>query len=127
MDIDMTQPWGIAVDYAGRATLTEAGHTVHIRIHDSSLSTVIEPDPLTGTYPPVNVTAHFSETGDSCASLRGYGQVSVSPAGTDPVVPDQSAVSSAVAAAISDFESRKAAYVALCAAWTTGQETGTTA
>lgn len=28
MDIDTSQPWGLAIDFAGRATLTEAGHTI---------------------------------------------------------------------------------------------------
>ncbi|WP_225847925.1 ATP-binding protein [Streptomyces sp. HPF1205] len=117
MDIDTTQPWGIAIDYAGRATVTDSGHTVHIRIYDNSLDPVSEVDSLSGQYPPVYVTAQISESGDLGSQLRGLGQVVVVPVGTDPVVPDQTAAQNAVAAAVTDFNSRAAAYAALCAQW----------
>ncbi|MFR9795499.1 ATP-binding protein [Streptomyces sp. MS06] len=117
MNIDTTQPWGIAIDYAGRATVTEDGHTIAVRVHDNSLSDTVEPDPLTGAYPPVHVTAWFTESDAAGSELRGYGEVVVNASGTDPVVPDQNAAASAVAAARADFESRRAAYAALCAAW----------
>lgn len=117
MDIDTTQPWGVAIDYAGRATVTDSGHTVHLRIYDNSLDPVSEPDSLTGQYPPVYVTAQIGESGDLGAQLRGFGQAVVQPSGTDPVVPDQSAAQEAVAAAVADFNARTAAYAALCAQW----------
>ncbi|WP_037680474.1 hypothetical protein [Streptomyces griseus] len=118
MDIDPTQPWGIAIDYAGRATLTEEGHTVYINVTDTSLSSIITPDPLTGQYSPVSVTAQFTETGINGAVLRGYGRIGVEPVGTDPVAPDPTAVPRAVAAAVSDFQANTEAYVNLCARWT---------
>ncbi|CAM5699822.1 ATP-binding protein [Streptomyces aurantiogriseus] len=124
MDIDTSQPWGIAIDYAGRATLTEAGHSLHVNVSDTSLSSVIEPDSITGTYSPVNITAQFTETGDNGAVLRGTGRVTVMPVGTAPVVPDRTAVQRAVAAALADFEANRAAYVALCAAWATDEGDG---
>ena len=117
MDIDTTQPWGVAIDYAGRATVTDSGHTVHLRIYDNSLDPVAEPDSLTGQYPPVYVTAQIVERGDQGAELRGFGQVVVAPTGTDPVAPDQSAAQSAVSAAVADFTARAAAWTALCAQW----------
>lgn len=120
MDIDTSQPWGVAIDYAGRATLTEAGHTIHVNVSDSSLSNVIEPDSITGTYSPVNITAQFTENAADGAVLRGSGLVTVMPVGTGPVVPDQTAVQRAVAAALADFDARVAAYVDLCALWTGG-------
>ncbi|MFG2128302.1 ATP-binding protein [Streptomyces sp. NPDC048751] len=118
MDIDPTQPWGVAIDYAGRATLTEAGHTVYINVTDTSLSSIITPDPLTGRHASVSVTAQFTETGTNGAVLRGYGRIGVEPVGTDPVVPDPTAVPRAVAAAVADFRSNTEAYVNLCARWT---------
>ncbi|OIK25861.1 hypothetical protein [Streptomyces malaysiense] len=118
MDIDTTQPWGVAIDYAGRATLTEAGHTVYVNVSDTSLSSVIAPDSITGTYSPVTVTAQFTEPGDNGAVLRGTGRVTVMPVGTAPVVPDQTAVQRAVADALADFTANAAAYADLCAAWT---------
>lgn len=127
MNIDTTQPWGIAIDYAGRATLTEAGHTIHVNVSDTSLSSIIEPDSITGTYSPVNVIAQFTETGASGAVLRGTGRVTVMPVGTNPVVPDQTAVQQAVAAALADFEANTAAYTALCATWSTAAGAATTA
>lgn len=132
MDIDPTQPWGLAIDFAGRATLTEAGHTVYVNVSDTSLSSVIAPDSITGTYSPVNVTAQFTESGANGSVLRGSGRVTVMPVGTDPVVPDQTAIQRAVAAALANFEQNTASYAALCATWTgdgtdpdTGEETGT--
>jgi hypothetical protein len=124
MDIDTSQPWGLAIDYAGRATLTEAGHTVYVNVSDTSFNSIIAPDSITGTYSPVTITAQFSETGDNGAVLRGTGRVTVMPVGTDPVVPDRTAVQRAVAAALADFRANTAAYVALCAAWTTDEGEG---
>lgn len=117
MDIDTSQPWGLAIDYAGRATITEAGHTIHVNVADTSLSSVIGPDSITGTYSPVTVDAQFTEDGAAGAVLRGWGRVTVMPAGTDPVVPDQTAVQRAVAAALDDFAAHTAAYADLCARW----------
>jgi hypothetical protein len=117
MDIDPTQPWGLAIDYAGRATLTESGHTIHVNVSDTSLSSVVGPDSISGTYSPVNVTAQFTETGEGGAVLRGTGRITIMPVGTDPVVPDPTAVQRAVADALTDFAASAAAYVALCARW----------
>ncbi|MER5194695.1 ATP-binding protein [Streptomyces sp. NPDC002755] len=117
MDIDPTQPWGLAIDYAGRATLTESGHTIHVNVADTSLSSVIGPDSISGTYSPVNVTAQFTETGEGGTVLRGTGRITIMPVGADPVVPDPTAVQRAVAAALADFETNAAAYVTLCAQW----------
>ncbi|MBY8878079.1 ATP-binding protein [Actinacidiphila acidipaludis] len=124
MDIDTTQPWGVAIDYAGRATVTDSGHTVFLRIYDNSLDPVAEPDSLTGQYPPVYVTAQISEDGDLGSQVRGFGQIVVPPTGTDPVTPDQRAAQSAVAAAVADFDARVAAYAALCTQWTATPPTG---
>jgi hypothetical protein len=124
MDIDTTQPWGVAIDYFGRATITENGHTVQIRVYDQTLGEPLAPDPLTGKYPPVSVTAELSEHGDGDCLLRGYGEVMLSPSGTGPVVPDQTSVQTAVSAAVTDFQARTAAYAALCAAWTTDTSSG---
>jgi hypothetical protein len=118
MDIDPNQPWGIAVDYAGRATLQEAGHTVTLRITDSGLnSDVLVVDSITGQYPTVYVTAQITENGDANAQLHGWGQVPVAPVGTAIAVPDPNAVVSAVAAALADFDARTTAYAALCTTW----------
>ncbi|MFB6615951.1 ATP-binding protein [Streptomyces sp. NPDC085524] len=117
MNIDPTLPWGIAIDYAGRAIVTEAGHTVQIRVYDAGLGGSFEPDPVSG-YPAVYVTAQFTEDGALGAQLRGAGQVVLYPAGMNPVAPDQTAVATAVAEAIADFESRVASYAALCARFT---------
>jgi hypothetical protein len=117
MDIDPTQPWGVAIDYAGRATVTDSGHTVYLRVYDNSLDPVAEPDSLTGQYPPVYVTAQISEHGDLGTEVRGFGQAVVPPSGTDPVLPSQSAAPAAVAAAVADFNARIAAYAALSAQW----------
>lgn len=116
MNTDPTLPWGIAIDYAGRATVTEAGHTVHIRVYDAGLGGSLEPDPING-YPQVYVTAQLTETGDLGAQLRGSGQVVLDPPETGPVQPDHTAVATAVAAALTDFESRLAAYTTLCTTW----------
>ncbi|MET7483152.1 ATP-binding protein [Streptomyces sp. NPDC005538] len=118
MDIDTGQPWGLAIDFAGRATLTEAGHTIYVNVTDSSYNSVIAPDSITGTYSPVTVTAQFTESGAGSSVLRGSGRVTVMPVGTDPVVPDQTAIQRAVAAALADFVDNTAACTALCAKWT---------
>ncbi|MFJ8821630.1 ATP-binding protein [Streptomyces sp. NPDC102467] len=118
MDIDPTQPWGLAIDFAGRATLAEAGHTVYVNVSDTSLNSVIAPDSITGTYSPVNITAQLTESGANGAVLRGVGRVSVPPVGTDPVAPDQTAIQRAVADALADFAQNTQAYAALCAQWT---------
>jgi hypothetical protein len=120
MDIDPTQPWGVTIDYAGRATVVEDGHTIHVNVTDSSLSTVIQPDSITGRYPSVTVTAQFTETGENATVLRGYGRITIDPAGTDPVTPDRTAVQRAVTAALADFRANTAQYAALCARWTPG-------
>lgn len=124
MDIDTTQPWGVAIDYAGRATVTDSGHTVHLRIFDNSLDPLSEPDPGTGQYPPVYLTAQISESGELGSEVRGFGQAVVQPEGTDPVAPDQAAAQSAVAAAVADFNARLAAFAALCALWPGAAPTG---
>ncbi|MFB7498454.1 ATP-binding protein [Streptomyces sp. NPDC056161] len=118
MDIDTSQPWGLAIDFAGRATITEAGHTVYINVADTSVSNIIGPDSLTGTYSPVHVTAQFTEKGAHNTVLRGGGMITVMPVGTDPVVPDQTAIQQAVAAALADFADNVSACTALCAQWT---------
>ncbi|MFF4748452.1 ATP-binding protein [Streptomyces sp. NPDC002514] len=118
MDIDTSQPWGLAIDFAGRATVTEAGHTVYINVADTSVSNIIGPDSLTGTYSPVHVTAQFTESGAHNTVLRGVGRITVMPAGTDPVVPDQTAIQQAMAAALADFADNVTAYTALCTRWT---------
>ncbi|WP_314223374.1 ATP-binding protein [Streptomyces zaehneri] len=117
MDIDPTQPWGLAIDYAGRATLTESGHTIHVNVSDTSLSSVIGPDSISGTYSPVNVSAQFTETGEGGTVLRGTGRITIMPVGADPVVPDPTAVQRAVTEALTDFATNAAAYVALCSRW----------
>ncbi|MBT2445916.1 ATP-binding protein [Streptomyces sp. ISL-43] len=116
MNIDPAQPWGIAIDYAGRATLTEAGHSIQVRVYDAGLGGTLELDPVSG-YPSVYVTAQFTETGDLGTQLRGSGQVVLDPPPEGPVTPDRTAVASAVAAALADFEARTAAYAALCATY----------
>ncbi|MEV6545237.1 ATP-binding protein [Streptomyces sp. NPDC051665] len=118
MDIDTTQPWGLAIDFAGRATITEAGHTVYVNVSDTSLNSIIAPDSMTGTYSPVNITAQLTESGTNNTTLRGTGRVSVMPIGTAPVIPDQTAIQRAVAAALADFATNTAAYAALCTKWT---------
>jgi hypothetical protein len=118
MDIDPSQPWGIAIDYYGRATVTDSGHSVQVRIYDQSFGSPLTPDPITGVYPPVYVSAQITETGDGDAELHGYGDITVAPTGSGPVAPDQTSVPAAVAAAVADFASRTAHYAALCAAWT---------
>ncbi|MFF1410310.1 ATP-binding protein [Streptomyces sp. NPDC058289] len=116
MNIDPTQPWGIALDYAGRATVTEAGHTLQIRVHDAGLGDTLEPDPVSG-YPAVYVTAQLTETGEFGAQLRGTGQTVLNPPPEGPVLPNQSAIPTAIATALTDFESRVTAYAALCTTW----------
>ncbi|MFD4868775.1 ATP-binding protein [Streptomyces sp. NPDC058412] len=113
MNTDPTQPWGIAIDYAGRATVTEGGHTVLVRVYDAGLGGSLEPDPVSG-YPAVYVTAQFTENGDLGAQLRGFGQVVLDPPPTGPVLPDPTAIPTAVAAALTDFASRATAYTTLC-------------
>lgn len=117
MNIDPTQPWGVAIDYAGRAVVAEEGHTLNVRVHDNSLGYTLERDPVTGQYPPVYVTAELTEKGTADIALRGSGLVTVMGQGGQPVVPDPTAVQRAVAAALADFETRRLAYVALCAVW----------
>jgi hypothetical protein len=117
MNIDPTQPWGVAIDYAGRASVTENGHTLDIRVYDNSLGSPLERDPMTGEYPSVHVTAQVTETDGPDATLRGSGLVIVNAQGGNPVVPDPTAVQRAVTAALADFETRRAAYAALCASW----------
>ncbi|MFE5482081.1 ATP-binding protein [Streptomyces sp. NPDC056527] len=117
MPIDPTQPWGVSIDYAGRATVTDGGHDIDVRVYDNTLGGPLEPDQLTGAYPAVYVTAQVDEHDGTGAALRGYGLVVVDPPDSAPVVPDPAAVQQAVAAALADFETRRAAYAALCATW----------
>jgi hypothetical protein len=117
MDIDPSQPWGIAIDYYGRAAVTESGLTVQIRVYDQTSGDPLAPDPFTGLYPTVYVTAQIHESGDGDSRLFGIGDVLVAPTGPGPVVPNQTAVPDAVAAAVADFNSRTANYAALCATW----------
>ncbi|MFJ9808258.1 ATP-binding protein [Streptomyces sp. NPDC101158] len=117
MNIDPNQPWGVAIDYAGRATVTENGHTLNIRVYDNSFGGTLEKDPVTGQYPPVFVNASFAESGGGDAALRGSGFIVVNGQSGNPVVPDPTAVQRAVAAALADFEDRRAAYAVLCATW----------
>ncbi|GGY26008.1 ATP-binding protein [Streptomyces omiyaensis] len=114
---DPNQPWGVAIDYAGRGAVAEKGHTVDLRLYDNSLGGPLEVDPMTGEYPAVYVTAQVAENGEGGAQLRGYGLVMVQPSNGRPAVPDPAAVVGAVAAALADFEVRRTAFAALCAAW----------
>ncbi|GAA3374269.1 hypothetical protein GCM10020367_37500 [Streptomyces sannanensis] len=118
MNIDPAQPWGLAIDYAGRATVTEGGHTLGVRIYDNTLGGALEPDSLTGEFPPVYVTAQIGESGEAGSVIRGSSFVVLTPQAGQPVVPDPNAVRDAVEAALADFENRRAAYAALCATWT---------
>ncbi|MER5208601.1 ATP-binding protein [Streptomyces sp. NPDC002825] len=117
MNIDPTQPWGVAIDYAGRATVTEEGHTLTVRVYDNTMGYTLQRDPVTGQYPSVYVTAEVSEKGTGDAVLRGSGLVVVDAKDGVPAVPDQTAAQRAVTAALADFEARRAACAALCAAW----------
>ncbi|MCX5392542.1 ATP-binding protein [Streptomyces sp. NBC_00094] len=117
MNIDPTQPWGVAIDYAGRAAVTENGHTLDVRVYDNSFGGPLEQDPMTGEYPSVYVSAQVTEAGTADAALRGSGLIVVNGQGGSPVVPDPSAVERAVAAALADFAGRRDAYAALCATW----------
>ncbi|MFI8518965.1 ATP-binding protein [Streptomyces sp. NPDC085481] len=118
MNIDPTQPWGVAIDYAGRATVTQDGHTVNIRVHDNSLGYVLERDPVTGQYPSVYITAEITEKdAEGDAVLRGSGVITVNAQDGVPAVPDPTAAERAVTAALADFDNRRAAYAALCATW----------
>ncbi|MFI2370544.1 ATP-binding protein [Streptomyces sp. NPDC018833] len=117
MIIDPAQPWGVAIDYAGRAAVSESGHTVNIRVYDNTFDGVLRPDPLTGEYPPVYITAQIEEYGAEGAVLRGNGLVILNASGGTPVAPDTAAVQQAVDAALADFETRRAAQAALCATW----------
>ncbi|MFF0433068.1 ATP-binding protein [Streptomyces sp. NPDC004327] len=117
MNIDPTQPWGVTIDYAGRAVITENGHTLNVRVYDNSLGYTLERDPVTGQYPAVYVTAEVNEKGTGDSLLRGSGLVIIQAQNGVPAVPDQTAVQRAVGAALADFESRRAAYAALCATW----------
>ncbi|MET9649468.1 MULTISPECIES: ATP-binding protein [unclassified Streptomyces] len=117
MNIDPTQPWGVAIDYAGRATVTENGHALDVRVYDNTLGGSLERDPMTGEYPSVYVSAQVTESDGPDTTLRGAGLVVVNAQGGAPVVPDPTAVQRAVTAALDDFERRRAACAALCAAW----------
>ncbi|WP_416966071.1 ATP-binding protein [Streptomyces sp. Agncl-13] len=118
MDIDTTQPWGLAIDFAGRATITEAGHTIYVNVSDSSYNSVIAPDSVSGTYAPVTVAAQFTETGTNGAAIRGSARTTIMPIGTAMVVPDQTAIQSVVAAALANFVDNTASYTTLAAKWT---------
>ncbi|MEU8880505.1 ATP-binding protein [Streptomyces hydrogenans] len=117
MTPDPTQPWGVEIDYAGRGTVVENGHTVGLRLYDNTLGGPLEPDPMTGEYPAVYVTAQVAESGEGGAQLRGSGLALVQPVNGSPAVPDPAVVVRAVAAALADFETRRTAFAALCAAW----------
>ncbi|MEV4424965.1 ATP-binding protein [Streptomyces sp. R-07] len=117
MNIDPTQPWGVAIDYAGRATVTEAGHTLNVRVYDNSMGYTLQRDPVTGQYPSVYVTAEVTERGTGDATLRGSGLVIVDARDGVPAVPDQTAAQRAVTAALADFETRRSAAAQLCAVW----------
>ncbi|MEV7531345.1 ATP-binding protein [Streptomyces hydrogenans] len=117
MTPDPNQPWGVEIDYAGRGTVVENGHTVGLRLYDNTLGGPLEPDPMTGEYPAVYVTAQVAESGEGGAQLRGSGLALVQPVNGSPAVPDPAVVVRAVAAALADFETRRAAFAALCAAW----------
>ncbi|MFF0556159.1 ATP-binding protein [Streptomyces sp. NPDC020472] len=117
MNIDPSQPWGVAIDYAGRATVTENGHTLFLRVYDNSLGNAVQRDPVTGQYPSVYVTAELTEKGAGDTLLRGSGLVIVDARDGAPVVPDQTAAQRAVTAALADFETRRSAYAELCATW----------
>ncbi|MFF0472185.1 ATP-binding protein [Streptomyces sp. NPDC004284] len=117
MNIDPTQPWGVAIDYAGRATVTEGGHTLVVRVYDNTMGYTLQRDPVTGQYPSVYVTAEVTEKGTGDAVLRGSGLIVVDARDGVPAVPDQTAVQRAVTAALADFEAGRAAFTALCAAW----------
>ncbi|MFJ8664537.1 ATP-binding protein [Streptomyces sp. NPDC093600] len=118
MNTDPTLPWGVAIDYAGRATVTEGGHTLAVRVYDNTLGYTLERDPVTGQYPSVYVTADLDERGEGDSVLRGSGVVVVHAQNSEPAVPDPTAVQRAVEAALADFETRRDAYAALCATWT---------
>ncbi|MEV8587745.1 ATP-binding protein [Streptomyces sp. NPDC051180] len=117
MTIDPTQPWGVTIDYAGRAVVTEDGHTLTVRVYDNTMGYTLQRDPVTGQYPSVYVTAELTEKGTGDATLRGSGLVVVEARDGVPTVPDQTAVQRAVTAALADFETRRAACAALCATW----------
>ncbi|MEU7024198.1 hypothetical protein ABZ990_26605, partial [Streptomyces sp. NPDC046203] len=109
MNTDPAQPWGIEIDYAGRASVTEGGHTLNIHLYDNSIGGLIGPDPITGEYPTVYVSAQLAEGPSYDVTLSGDGLVLVNGQGGRPVVPDPTAVPRAVAAALADFERRRAA------------------
>ncbi|MFC9591737.1 ATP-binding protein [Streptomyces sp. NPDC056944] len=117
MNIDPTQPWGVAIDYAGRATVTDEAHTLTVRVYDNSMGYTLQRDPVTGQYPSVYVTAEVTERGTGDTFLRGSALIVVDARDGVPALPDQTAVQRAVTAALADFESRRAAFAALCAAW----------
>lgn len=118
MDIDTTQPWGLAIDFAGRATITEAGHTIYVNVSDSSYNSIIAPDSISGTYAPVTVAAQFTEWGANGSAIRGSARTTIMPIGTAMVVPDQTAIQTVVAAALANFVENTAAYTTLAAKWT---------
>ncbi|MFJ5706366.1 MULTISPECIES: hypothetical protein [unclassified Streptomyces] len=114
---DPNQPWGVEIDYAGRGTVAADGHTVDLRLYDNTLGGPLQLDPMTGEYPAVYVSAQVVEAGEGGAQLRGHGLAMVQPTNGRPAVPDPAAVVRAVAAALADFETRRAAAAALCATW----------
>ncbi|WOX11816.1 ATP-binding protein [Streptomyces sp. N50] len=118
MDIDTTQPWGLAIDFAGRATITEAGHTIYVNVSDSSYNSIIAPDSVSGTYAPVTVAAQFTEWGANGSAIRGSARTTIMPIGTAMVVPDQTAIQTVVASALANFVENTAAYTTLAAKWT---------
>ncbi|MFH9722868.1 ATP-binding protein [Streptomyces sp. NPDC017254] len=122
MNIDPTQPWGVAIDYAGRASVAENGHTLSVRVYDNGLGYTLERDPITGQYPSVHVSAEFARAGTGDATLRGFGLVVVEAKDGVPAVADPTAVQRAVTAALADFETRRAAYASLCATWAPAPE-----
>ncbi|WP_327401954.1 ATP-binding protein [Streptomyces sp. NBC_01288] len=118
MDIDTTQPWGLAIDFAGRATITEAGHTIYVNVSDSSYNSIIAPDSISGTYAPVTVAAQFTEWGANGSAIHGSARTTIMPIGTAMVVPDQTAIQTVVATALANFVENTAIYTALAAKWT---------
>ncbi|MFE6100721.1 ATP-binding protein [Streptomyces laurentii] len=124
MNTDPTQPWGVAIDYAGRGLVTEGGHVLRVHLYDNNIGGLTGPDPITGEYPTVYVSAQLTESGPGDVVLRGDGLSLVNGEGGRPVVPDPTAVPRAVEAALADFERRRAAYEALCATWTPAPPTG---
>ena len=110
-------PWGIPIAYDGRAIVAQAGHTIHVRVYDTAGEGSLTPQPMTGRYPTVYVSATFTESGDLGAVLRGYGEVILQPEGANPVVPDPTAIGAAIADALANFAAQAAAYATLTSTW----------